>query len=417
MADDTQKSNGLREVPASEILAKIEKGEDVDYDDVVINGDIDIYNLDLQRVPIRRSTFEIKSREHLEEAKLVQSEIKITKSIFKGELKFNNLLFNELVSFHETRFEGTVEFKGSQFDKEADFYQAKFKQAVIFEARFNDRAEFRSTEFQAGVLLESKFYKDASFVNAKFNGWTHLSSSEFYGHVHFGEASFEGIADFGANYIKGATFQNVNFNLHADFDNAQFGGDVLFSNAIFLGDAIFTFAQFKEIAYFWGASFKRKFDIRNIRFNNIRIQWEAIKDHLVCEGPEYLALVKNFNNWEQFNDADRCYYEYRKSRRSRLKGKEKFLDIIPWMTCGYGIHPEYPLIWMFALFISSSFIYLLGGQAHFPYVLYLSAVIITTTTQVGNLTGFYMAWSVFERIFGWLLMSAFLVIFVKQMLR
>lgn len=41
MADDPQNPNGLKEIQASEILAKIEKGELVEYEKVLINGDLD----------------------------------------------------------------------------------------------------------------------------------------------------------------------------------------------------------------------------------------------------------------------------------------------------------------------------------------------------------------------------------------
>ena len=47
MTEGTQDIHGLREVPASEILAKIEKGEPVEYDHVRFIGDIDISKINL----------------------------------------------------------------------------------------------------------------------------------------------------------------------------------------------------------------------------------------------------------------------------------------------------------------------------------------------------------------------------------
>lgn len=417
MEEGWQVSNGLKEVFASEILAKIERGEPIEYENVIIEGEIDIYKLDLKRVSIKRSTFEIKHRCHLEEAKLVQSEIKIINSTLKGKLKLNNLLFNKSVYFNGASFEEKVQFKGSQFNKEANFAGSKFKQTVIFEAIFNESAEFTSTEFKRGVLIESKFYENVSFSNAKFRGWTNLETSEFYGHAFFGETSFEGVTNFGANYIKGATFQSAKFLAHADFDNAQFGGNTIFSNAIFLGNAVFTFAQFENIVCFLGASFKKEFNIRNIRFNSILLQWDAIKDHLLCEGPEYLALVKNFNYLEQFDDADKCYYQYRIKKSAKLKGARKFLDFFLFYFYGYGIRPELPLIVLAALFFVSSLVYLIDGQAQ-TLESAADLSIVSLTAQVGNnLTGLCRWWSIIERILGWFLMSSFLVVLAKKTLR
>jgi hypothetical protein len=49
MADESQETRGLKEVLAGEILAKIEKGETVDYNHVIITGDLDIKTLNLKK--------------------------------------------------------------------------------------------------------------------------------------------------------------------------------------------------------------------------------------------------------------------------------------------------------------------------------------------------------------------------------
>ena len=47
MADELKDSGGLKEVLASEILAKIEKGKPVEYDKIIAKGDFIIKNLNL----------------------------------------------------------------------------------------------------------------------------------------------------------------------------------------------------------------------------------------------------------------------------------------------------------------------------------------------------------------------------------
>ncbi len=47
MEDESQEDQGLKEVPASEILAKIEKGELVKYDHVIVKGDLNLGNSNL----------------------------------------------------------------------------------------------------------------------------------------------------------------------------------------------------------------------------------------------------------------------------------------------------------------------------------------------------------------------------------
>lgn len=71
-------------IQASEILAKIERDEDVEYDGVVIEGDLDISGLDLPTEHVDRTEAE----KHLglpDEMKLISSLIVINNSIFFWE--------------------------------------------------------------------------------------------------------------------------------------------------------------------------------------------------------------------------------------------------------------------------------------------------------------------------------------------
>jgi len=45
-------------IQASEILAKIERGEDVEYDDVIVEGDLDISGLELPTKHVERTNYE-----------------------------------------------------------------------------------------------------------------------------------------------------------------------------------------------------------------------------------------------------------------------------------------------------------------------------------------------------------------------
>ena len=49
MAEEPKSEAELTEIPASEILDKIQKGEPVEYDHVRIIGDLDLSKLDLLR--------------------------------------------------------------------------------------------------------------------------------------------------------------------------------------------------------------------------------------------------------------------------------------------------------------------------------------------------------------------------------
>lgn len=59
MIDDCPQEK-IREVPAGEILDKILKGEDVEYDCAIVKGDLDLDKLDLNTQHIKRTDFQKK---------------------------------------------------------------------------------------------------------------------------------------------------------------------------------------------------------------------------------------------------------------------------------------------------------------------------------------------------------------------
>jgi hypothetical protein len=159
-------------------------------------------------------------------------------------------------------------------------------------------------------------------------------------------------------------------------------------------------------------------------FVRLETRWKSIRDKIKYDGTAYLALVKNFNRLELFNDADECYYPYRIVRRKKhLNGIiPKLLDYIAWLAYGYGVRPGNPLILSLGLFLISTFIFASGFRLQEPLdaiknATSLSVFIFTSSPKTDPLTGPYAIWGMIERIAGWLLMACFLVALAKKILR
>ncbi|MDD4653544.1 MAG: hypothetical protein PHQ34_15080 [Methanothrix sp.] len=82
------------------------------------------------------------------------------------------------------------------------------------------------------------------------------------------------------------------------------------------------------------------------------VRWPALRHRLAYDGAAYLSLAKDFRNLEWFEDADNCYYNYRRmcQAEKRLVCRErmrptinwsKLLDEIAWISCGYGTRPRH----------------------------------------------------------------------------
>jgi uncharacterized protein YjbI with pentapeptide repeats len=343
--------DNLKIIQAKDILEKIKKMEIVEYDRVIIEGDLDLGNLDLPDEFI---------------FKTVNSPIKITHSEIKGQIKFKMAIFHQPVGFEGTIFSNSSDFGLSQFDCCVNFDEAEFRGEVSF--------------------WSSKFCSESTFRMTRFISYANFFGSQFCEKAYFALARFEGEADFG-----GATFKN----------EANFGG-----------------VKFGDNASFLGAIFEAPVYLNKAKFSVLEIYWKSIKDHLVFDGQLYQTLVKNYDNLEWFEDADQCYYHYRTLKRANLKGGSWILDCIAWIAYGYGIRFYYPLFACVVLFFIFSGVFLYGKQTNsISEAFDLSAVILTTTTQVGNLTGPFRLGSLVERLLGWLLMSSFLVVLARKTIR
>jgi hypothetical protein len=94
-----------------------------------------------------------------------------------------------------------------------------------------------------------------------------------------------------------------------------------------------------------GTEFINKLYFNDVKFVKLLIVWDFINDKLVCDGPTYLLLIKNFKEMEQFEDADNCYYQYRDvTRKERHDVWGKILDYISWLSCGYGVRWQHPVL-------------------------------------------------------------------------
>jgi len=99
-------SEDSREVVlASEILAAIERGEPVDYDGVIVEGDLDL----------RWRSF---------------GSVNFNDTTFRGSVDFSATNFSGDASFERTQFNGDANFRGARFDGNAEFLDVLFSDSV-----------------------------------------------------------------------------------------------------------------------------------------------------------------------------------------------------------------------------------------------------------------------------------------------
>ena len=201
MADELQESEGLIEVPAIEILAKIKKGEPVEYDHVIIKG-----NLDIKYLNMPKNNGKI----------LINSPFKIISSQIEGNVNFTEAVFNEAVDFRGSLFLKRTNFSGSRFNANADFGNSQYNGEVSFnKSQFEEDVSFNRTSFlQKASFSKSLFSKDVYFRKSVFNRDLNFNRSHFVRDANFRESQF----------CANASYRKSQFNRDANFSQSDFSG-------------------------------------------------------------------------------------------------------------------------------------------------------------------------------------------------
>lgn len=311
-----------RVVQAEEILRKIELEQPVEYDNVVVVGDLNLSGLNLSRVAAKQSNLE-KSIGLPDYGIIVTSPISISNSLIKGTLNLNKTVFQDLTYFYGTRFEGPAFLIGSMFSHNANFMLAEFNQS----------ANFLSAQFKEDVYFwGAKFNQPARFLNAQFN--------------------------------QTVSFFRARFNQTADFRSVQFEQEAYFDYTYLL-DVFFDYSHFSKDVFFNNAQIAGNLSLYNTKYENLNIRWSSIHD-LAYDDTAYHLLIQNFNKLGFGDDARECQYSYRCKHREELFRQHKFdrwpFDLLAWASYGYGLRPVRPLGWAALLILMGGLFFFFTGS-------------------------------------------------------
>jgi hypothetical protein len=454
-------------IAAADLLAEIESGEPLNYDNVAISGLLDLRGLDK---PIKQS-------------------VKITNSRFLGPANFEGMTFSEPldlrgcvfmqnVSFGKARFMGDTKFAGSRFMGQADYGSAAFSGLASFmSASFLNDTSFGSVQFNGdAIFLYAVFAKDVdynfaeflrlgSFGQARFENVSFLET-QFGGHATFQNALFHGNATFAATHFgSDVVFRSAQFASGSTFGLSSFGGLADFAGVDFKKTAYFGGTKFTDLAYFVDARFQRDLILEESRlysmqldnvsfsensninlndadFTKFVVHWIVISNLMEYNGAAYLALVKNYKSLEWFDDADECYYQYRKINQDiEPWGWAKISDIVSWLSCGYGVRVSYTIFWCLFSILFFGVIFWAGkGMSKFEIegmelpghpglrpsrrvsltdALYFSIAMFTTSQAPVNTypVGVYRHLAMLEGILGWFFLGLFVVVLSAVLIR
>ena len=137
----------------------------------------------------------------------------------------------------------------------------------------------------------------------------------------------------------------------ASFQSARFDGDLNFK-----GGSISTLL-FEKAAL----DTDSRIILNDTDFARFKAHWKDIADHVVWDPGAYLALVSNYHGLGWSEDEDDCYYQYRKLDQSQKGwGVSKAIDVLAWLSCGYGVRPGYAVAWALLTILAFALVYWRG---------------------------------------------------------
>ena len=229
-------------IDASEIIARLDAGNDVELRGVTINGDLNFT--------------EVADRERERNAEWgngenyrchVRNQVSFVDCTFTGKVlgyfrvqeegrrnrnwnnngPLYNADFHEGVVFRGCQFQGDVNFKYSRFYEGADFQESRFDERALFKySKFDNAASFAGVEIDGeSVFKYTQFPEGADFSQARFNGDAGFKYTQFPEGVDFSQATFRREANFKyAQFAEGSNFTGTDFGNDTDFKYAQLGG-------------------------------------------------------------------------------------------------------------------------------------------------------------------------------------------------
>jgi len=345
----------LEVVDAAEILDEIQEGKAIERHHLRIVGSLDLRELEGPlRFPISIIDCEIQDLVWMEGA-IFEAPVSFEETVFENMVLFSEARFNDSADFSFATFEDTVFFDSAAFGEEAEFCGTRFgRDAYFSNAIFSETCDFNFTRFaEEYVLFDNvRFLGDAHFEDAEFGRWTNFYGSRFYEDADFLLATFPGRSFIANVTFEGdAKFASVEFMSFAEFEDSRFEGD------FFLYGSTISYMKLN------GTTFgeNSRVHLNNTEIEGFVIPWRTMEDHLVFRDEVYMGLVENYKRLGWFQDADDCYYHYRKLAQERKDlGWSKAIDYLAWLSCGYGVRPDYTLAWSLSIVLVFGIIFHLG---------------------------------------------------------
>jgi uncharacterized protein YjbI with pentapeptide repeats len=309
------------------------------------------------------------------------SDVNFMRANFNNNTIFQEAKFNGVTIFRCTTFRDSADFSNAIFGNNATFMCANFAINTNFQnVQFGNYANFQFAYFVdptnsiRGHFLGSPNFKNVHFGNyANFDGacfrnygplfynisfgnfvslrFVHFDHSPIFENAHFGDfvnfysTNFEkpgSLDDDTLSFVQGLGFKNAQFGDYVYFTDVYFGRRIFFVGTEFGHHITFDGANFGQYANFRAAQFGNSADFSSANFaNTISFEGPDTSENIITNFEACGIFMKYYKSQARYEDADNIYYNYREfsQERKSIVSLSKWMDILSFITCGYGVRP------------------------------------------------------------------------------
>ena len=268
---DNKSENMSKDVKASTIIASLDSGQNVYYEDKIIWDDLDFT--------------ELKNRNKISGKKnkvFVTGSVTFINCVFMNEVK----AYNDSKGVYVTSFSRNLSFVGCDFQNSADFtesvvHEDLFVSGCTFRQNFNMRgmrsahkkACFDNNVFEKEVDFKNSVFGEVDFKHSEFNHSADFQNSVF-GSIDFGHSEFKQFAGFQKCIARSMFFGNVKFDGYADFAY------------ISVDNAVFNYSVFADKVDFSHSHFDNRFESTNVVFGS-----KPLSDNMTITGRLFVSAI------------------------------------------------------------------------------------------------------------------------------
>lgn len=220
-------------ISGAELIARLDKGEDIALTGATITGDLDFTQL---------ADREEESKGKWDNQKAYRTHVR------------------NRISFADCTFEGNVI---GYYSKEDNWGNGNSKEPLV-NTDFHEMVAFTNCNFKEKALFKySRFDERASFAGSKFAEGVNFKYTNFDESVNFAGVEIRRDANFKyTDFDEGSDFSGANFYGDADFKYTKFPRGSSLANATFHDDANFKYTEFHEDTNLAGTDFGRDTDFK-----------------------------------------------------------------------------------------------------------------------------------------------------------